>query len=295
VFVARPGPSLSCGGPNLLRTERATFPGPARFLADDGNRAGVGAYLADLTRPFGMAPHAELSGQSYGEMAAALVAAIVPAEEPVDLLVLAFSVHDLWPGRATAAYLSRVCPGTPMSFAVCDQGRAAAFTGLRVIRSYRPRRALLLVLEQAAIPYDSAATPPAEHRGVAMLFGDTAGSPVAAVHQLPGVPVDAVAGHAAAAVAELSAGRDEVRVVLGDGLATAWPAHPGHTVVPAGQPDTGVWWRLAGQLTDPAELVVVADYDPELGDLCLAGFEKPATPGRAASRTVSGPESVPRG
>jgi hypothetical protein len=269
---------LSCAGPNLIRTERATFTGPARFLADDGIRAGVDTYLADMTRPFGIEPHAEWSGQSYGEMAAALLATIV--EEPVDLLVLAFSVHDLWPGRATAAYLSRVCPGTPMSFAICDQGRAAAFTGLRVIRAYRPRRALLLVVEQATIPYDSPATPPARHRGVAMLFGNGngngngGGSPVAGVHQHSGVAPDAVAGLTIAGIAELSAGHDEVRVVLGDGLATAWPAHPGHTVAPAGQPATGAWWQLAEQLSGAADLVVVADYDPDLRYLCLTGIGK---------------------
>ncbi len=284
MFVARPGPVSSCAGPNLIRTERATFPGSAGFLADDGNRAGVGTYLADMTRPFGIEPHAELSGQSYGEMATALVSGVVAAVEPVDLLVLAFSVHDVWPGRATAAYLSRVCPGTPLSFAICDQGRAAAFTGLRVIRAYRPRRALLIVVEQATIPYDSPATPPAEHRGVAMLFGDAAGSPVAGVLQHPDVAPGAVADAAAAGIAELSAGRDGVRVVLGDGLAAAWPAHPGHTVVPAGQPATGVWWQLAEQRTGPAEPVVVADYDPGLRSLCLAGIERSAdpAPGRTA-------------
>ena len=278
MFVALPGLTPSCAGPNLIRAERATFTGPARFLADDSNRADVGTYLADMTRPFGIEPHAELSGQSYGEMAAALVATTVPAAEPVDLLVLAFSVHDLWPGRATAAYLSRVCPGTPMSFAICDQGRAAAFTGLRVIQAYRPRRALLLVVEQATIPYASTAIPPAEHRGVAMLFGDTAGSPVTGVHQHPDVAPDAVAGHATAGIAALSAGHDEVRVVLGDGLATAWPAHPGHTVAPAGQPATGAWWHLAEQRTEQPELVVVADYDPDLRDLCLTGIGTAARP-----------------
>jgi hypothetical protein len=275
VFVTRPGPASSCG-PNLIRTERATFTGPARFLADEDNRADVGAYLADMTRPFGIEPHAELSGQSYGEMATALVAATVSAAEPIDLLVLAFSVHDLWPGRATAAYLSRVCPGTPMSFAICDQGRAAAFTGLRVIRAYRPRRALLLVVEQATIPYDSPATPPAEHRGVAMLLGDAAGSPIVDVHQYPDVAPDAVPGQAAAGIAALSAGGKEVRVVLGDGLATAWPAHPGHTAAPVGQPGTGAWWHLAEQRTDP---VVVADYDPGLRVLCLTGIGKPVERG----------------
>ncbi|WP_133904434.1 2-hydroxy-acid oxidase [Actinophytocola oryzae] len=268
--MSRPGPAASCAGPNLIRTERATFTGPARVLADDEHRAGVGAYLADLTRPFGIEPHAEWSGQSYGEMAASLLATTVA--EPVDLLVLAFSVHDLWPGRATAAYLSRVCPGTPMSFALCDQGRAAAFTGLRVIGAYRPRRALLIVVEQASVPYDSPATPPARHRGVAMLFGDGPGSPVTGVHQYPDVAPDAVAGLTRAGIAELSTGHDEVCVVLGDGLAAAWPGHPDYTVVPAGQPATGAWWQLAEHLNGPAELVVVADYDPQLRYLCLTGF-----------------------
>jgi hypothetical protein len=46
--------------------------------------------------------------------------------------VLAFSPHDVQPGRQTAAYLSAVNPGAPMAFAVCDQGSAAAFSGLRV-------------------------------------------------------------------------------------------------------------------------------------------------------------------
>ena len=272
MFVSRPDPAQAHAGPNLIRAERATFTGPAGFLADDDHRADIGAYLADLTRPFGIEPHAELSGQSYGEMATALLATTVAEAEPVDLLVLAFSVHDLWPGRATAAYLSRVCPGTPMSFAVCDQGRAAAFTGLRVIRAYRPRRALLLVVEQAGMPYDSPAVLPAEHRGVALLFGAAGGSPVAGLHQYPDVSPDAVADRATEGIAALSAGHTDVRVVLGDGLASAWPAHPGHTVLPAGQPATGVWWHLAGQLTEPSDLVVVADYDPGLRDLCLTGI-----------------------
>jgi hypothetical protein len=258
---------------HLIRTERRTFTGPAKFLADNGNRADIGAYLADMTRPFGTEPRPELSGHSYGEMAEALVAAIVPAAEPVDLLVLAFSIHDVWPGRATATYLSHVCPGTPMSFAICDQGSAAPFTGLRVIRDYGPRRALLIAVEQATLPYDSAATPPAEHRGVAMLYGDGTGSRVTELRQHPDVALEAVAGLASLDIAELSAGHRGVRVVLSDALATAWPGHPDHTTVPAGQPTTGVWWHLADALTGSADLVVAADYDPDLRYLCLAGIE----------------------
>jgi hypothetical protein len=261
----------------LISAERKAFPGPARFLADDVHRAEVAEYLADMTRPFGTEPDPELCGHSYGEMANKLVAAVVPAAEPVDLLVLAFSIHDMWPGRATAAYLSHVCPGTPLSFAICDQGSAAPFTGLRVIRDYGLPRALLIVVEQAALPYDSAAPLPAEHRGVAMLYGNgddsDSGPRVTALRQHPDVDPKAVAHLASRDIAELSAGRRGVRVALNDALAAAWPGHPDHTEVPAGQPVTGVWWHLTDALAAPADLVVAADYDPGLGYLSLAGFE----------------------
>ncbi|HET9143137.1 hypothetical protein [Actinophytocola sp.] len=256
----------------LIRIERRTFTAPAVFLADDGQRAEVDAYFADLTRPFGTEPHRVRSGQSYGEMARELLAAVAPAE-PVDLLVLAFSIHDLWPGRATATYLSRLCPGTPLSFAVCDQGSAAPFTGLRIIRDYGAPRALLIVVEQATLPYDSTAPTPAEHRGVAMLFGAIGGPRVTGLRQHPAVAPEAVAGQADRDVTELAAGSDGVRVVRSDALAAAWTGHPDHTTVPAGQPTTGVWWHLADALTGSAGLVVAADYDPDLRYLCLAGIE----------------------
>ena len=45
-------------------------------------------------------------------------------------------------------------------------------------------------------------------------------------------------------------------------------------VAPAGQPCTGVWWEVAGRLAGWAERggrrVLVADYDPLPGSLCLA-------------------------
>src|SRR5262249_57324859 len=143
-------------------------------------------YLADMARPYAREVPAELFlgppspalGHSYGEMARALIEPVSSPDEPVDLLVLAFSIHDLRPGRQTAAYLSHVTPGAPMAFAICDQGPAAAFSGVRIAREYASsagtRRALLIVAEQAALPYDCAATVPAQHRAVAMLYGDCA-------------------------------------------------------------------------------------------------------------------------
>jgi hypothetical protein len=293
VFIASPpaGPS-----PRhdlfLVRATRRAFTGPADFLADPGNRARVGEYLADMAAPYGRAVRAEdfaeppspALGQSYGEMAAELIGSAVSADEPVDLLVLAFSIHDLRPGRQTAAYLSHVTPGTPMAFAICDQGSAAAFSGLRIAGEYASsaavRRALLVVVEQAALPYDCAAAVPAQHRAVAMLYGDGAApqARVTAVRQHPGVPPGCAASLAAAELKELTAGCQDTGVVLGDALAALWTAPDAGRarVMPPGQPSTGVWWGLIDELTgdgDDLGTLVVADYDAQLRYLCLCAFE----------------------
>jgi 4-hydroxymandelate oxidase len=275
-----------------VRAVRRTFTGPAEFLADPGNRARVGEYLADAARPYAIEvpaaffgePPSPALGQSYGEMAEALIGPAVSADEPVDLLVLAFSVHDLRPGRQTAAYLSHLTPGAPMAFAICDQGSAAAFTGLRVAREYASsagiRRALLIVVEQAALPYDCPVALPSQHRGVAMLYGDGAEptARVAGMRQHPGVLPGSVAGLAAADLAGLAAGHREVGLVLGDALAAVWTAPAaGHVrVMPPGQPSTAVWWGLIEELTGDAghpDLLVAGDYDPGLGYLSLTAFE----------------------
>jgi hypothetical protein len=298
VFVARPPVRPSVHRDlHLVRSARRTFTGPAEFLADPQNRARVGEYLADMARPYDREVPAVLFGESaspalghsYGEMAEALIGAVVPADEPVDLLVLTFSSHDLRPGRQTAAYLSHVTPGAPMAFAICDQGSAAAFTGMRIAREYAAsagvRRALLIVAEQAALPYDCPVPVPSQHRGVALLYSDglygdgaTPQARLADVRQHPGVPPDEVAGLAAADLTELAADHREVGLVLSDAVAAVWtaPAAGRVRVMPPGQPSTEVWWGLIDELTAGAgrpDLVVAADYDPALCYLCLAAFD----------------------
>jgi hypothetical protein len=282
---------------HLVRAVHRSFTGPAEFLADPANRARVGEYLADMTRPYGHEVPAAMFGESlspalghsYGEMAEALIGSAVSADEPVDLLVLAFSIHDLWPGRQTAAYLSHRTPGAPMAFAVCDQGPAAAFSGLRIAREYASsaavRRALLIVVEQAALPYSSPATLPSQHRGVAMLFGDGAMSQarVAAVRQHPGVPPGDAAGLAAADLVELAAGYYDVGLVVGDALAAEWttPVAGRVRVMPPGQPSTAVWSGLIDELASDGghpDLLVAADYDPGLRYLCLTAFDTRTAP-----------------
>jgi hypothetical protein len=222
-------------------------------------------------------------------MAEKLIAEAVSAGEPVDLLVLAFSVHDLRPGRQTAAFLSGITPGAPLAFAICDQGSAATFSGLRAAREYASsgsiQRALVLVVEQAALPYDCAAAVPAQHRGVAMLFGGRADQQarLTAVRQYPGVLPARVADVAAAQVRQLAQGQPGARLVLGNALGELWrdPQADRVQVMPGGQPSTAAWWGLADELAigagRPGSLVV-ADYDPGLGYLCLAAFDFGASP-----------------
>ena len=215
---------------HLIRAARRAFTGPAALLHDPVHREQSRRYLTDLARqdgrevPAGLFDTASESlGQSYAEMAEALIGALVAPDEPVDLLVLAFSRHDMLPGRATATYLSHVCPGTPLSFAVCDQGSAAAFSALRLAHAYAAsggcRRFLLIAVEQTVLPYATSTPGPARHQGVALLFRTTGQDPAA-----PGahpVPPDA-------ATAAEPAG-----LPVGQGTDSAGPAGPTGDVVGA--------------------------------------------------------------
>jgi 4-hydroxymandelate oxidase len=287
---------------HLTRAARRAFPGPAALLGDPAHRERSRRYLADLARQAGQElpaglfdPASGSPGQSYAEMAETLVRELVPPDEPVDLLVLAFSGHDMLPGRATATYLSHVCPGNPLSFAVCDQGSAAPFSGLRIAHAYAAsgdcRRAVLIAVEQAVLPYRTPTPGPARHQGVAMLYATTTARPAApdgnarmtVLRQHPDVAAGDVAALAAAELATLSAGCPDARVVLGAALAAAWPAHPTGrvTVTPPGQPVTGLWWTLLDRTAVGAPRtgpVLAADYDPELRYLCLVGWDDAGTP-----------------
>jgi hypothetical protein len=257
------------------------------------------AYLTDMVRPYGLSVHSgalsEGRGQSYGDMAEPLLGQVAPPDQPVDLLVMAFAVPDVTPWRCTASHLSHRCPGRPMAFAVCDSGTTAAFTGLRLIRAQAVGtdclRALLIVVEQAAIHHElpvPAATP-ARHAAVALRCDQGGSHVVNSVRLRAGVGGPQLGSLLAAGLAELSTGHDVVTVIAGTALAdeVGRAALPAAEVViaPAGQPCTGVWWELAGRLDGgaaPGGRVLVADYDPLPGSLCLAAIDvagpSPASP-----------------
>ncbi len=277
MFVARPPASpLTARVLPLARVGRGAFAGSAEFLSDPENRDRIAEYLTDVARAHGRdgLDATVALGQSYGEMAQALIESTVPAEEPVDLLVLAFAIHDLRPGRKTAAYLSHVTPGAPMAFAVCDQGSAATFSALRIARDYAAspgvQRSLVIAAEQADLPYRSSGPMPARHQAVALLLGESATplARVAQVDQHPGVAPGEVVARAAHELKELVARHPEAVLVLGESLAGQWKAPDVSRVRAAapGQPMTGVWWAMIDELESASEpgVVIVADYDPQL-------------------------------
>lgn len=235
------------------------------------------AYMADLGRPWGLPWRPEVLaaglGQTYGEMAEQLLPAAVRPDEPVDVLVLAFGVHDVRPGRSAATYLSSICPGEPNAFAICEQGPLAPFTALRLVRSYAATgttgRGVLVVAEQSTLHYPPAREVPLprRHAAVVLLFDRAGRGRVAAVRQHAGL--SRVDDRLAADVAELAAGRADVTLVPGDGLAGV-PLPEGVRVRPgpAGQPHTAPWWTLADPQTG---LVLLADTDG--GELAIAALD----------------------
>ncbi|MEO7287956.1 MAG: 2-hydroxy-acid oxidase [Jatrophihabitantaceae bacterium] len=253
-------------------------------------------FLTDMLTPYQVQFRPDLlaegTGHSFGEMGEPLIAEMASEHDPVDLLVLAFAMHDLRPGQATSTYLSHLCPGNPLAFSVCDQGDAGGFTALRLIQTYTRTgdfaHSLLLVMEQTALYYepDRPAARPQRHAAVAIRFDAGGQGQLAPVRQQSAVPADQVADRLRAELAALTAGRDDVTLIAGEGLASQLTSRSDQVdelvLAPAGQPATGTWWALAGDLDRWAgqqRLVLVADYEPTLGylSICAVDFaEQPA-------------------
>jgi Chalcone and stilbene synthases, N-terminal domain len=234
-------------------------------------------------------------------MLASLIGDLVPPAQPADVLILGFAMPDVWPERATATFLSAACPGSPLAFAVCDQGCAAGFTAVRLARDYAAsggcRRVLVALAEQARLDYDppAPARVPARHAAFAMLCdahpAPAAGRPgkdgaqlLSVVRVLPGVAAGQVPAILRRELADLPVtepgtekpGEKKRPLVLGEGLAPlvggdlpGWRSVP----LPPGQPLTGVWRELAAWSAGPGRgSLAIADYDPGLRYLCLAAF-----------------------
>lgn len=248
-------------------------------------------FFADMVRPYGLPLDerriTEGAGQAYAEMGERVIDELVAPDRPVDLLIEVFASPDAQPGRAASVHLSSYCPGRPFGFALAEQGTAGAFTALRLVRSYLAgpgfTRALVLVMEQAGLPYvPPPGTPVADRATAVGLLWDRDAGPALrlspAGDEAAGDEVRISAAEAYQRVltelARARTGGPEPLLLLGAGLA-ALPAPPGTDTLRArpGNPYTGLWTLLADHLPRiraERRSVLMAEYDVLLGYLDLA-------------------------
>lgn len=269
------------GAPRLTGAVSLSFAADSVTARDPDLRV----YARDLALPYGL-PLAEDrlaagSGHSYAEMGEAVIDALVPAGQPVDLLVEVFASPDVQPGRAASVHLSSYCPGRPFAFALAEQGTAGAFSALALTASYLSgdgfERALVLVLEQAALPWQPPlGTPvPDRHTAVGLLWERSGGPALTPLDGCPRLPPHRARARVAAALAaETGRGGPLPLLLLGPGLA-GWEPPPGTEALRAraGSPYTGLWSLLAEyrhRIGGEGRPALLAEYDPLLGHLDLA-------------------------
>lgn len=210
-------------------------------------------FVTDLVRPYGLPVREDLLaegvGHSYAELAEGLLGEALADGVPVDLLILAFDSPDVRPGAPSSLALSRSCPGSPLAFALCDQGSAVAFSALRVAAEYQRtgacRRAVVVLAEQTALHYRAAAPVelPERHSVVVLVLDETAGAEMT-ISQLSSVDGDMVAKVVRERAPAL--GADAV-VLLDSGLAVDEGCDAVLTAA-SGRPFTGLWAELAERL-----------------------------------------------
>ncbi|GAB3984105.1 hypothetical protein V1634_34760 [Plantactinospora veratri] len=278
--------------------------------ADGGAGTGVPPsverYLRDLVASRGGTFRPEAlragAGTSFTAMAHGLVAEIGPEWPSVDLIVLCHAVPEINPGTSPACSLVDAAPGTPVAFTVCDQGRVAPFSALRVAGAYLGsvplRRVLVLVLDQGTVPWevDDRADLPNRDLGVALVLDRVPARRDCGVLLQQHAEVDPgqVGELLRARLPALTAHPGPVRVVAGSGVPPGQLTGLDVPVVaaPAGLLCTSGWAYLSqasrstatpgggdpAGTADPARLVLV-EYESRLRHLSLAAVDLCATSG----------------
>lgn len=136
-------------------------------------------YYADMAALYGVGHRPEiLAGNTFGMLAGAVLADVV---SPVDLVIIAHVLPDLDPRFSPGARLAGTVPGAPLVFAMSGTDGSIAFTALRVAGAYARRhsyrRVVVLVVDQATLPYRTDAEP-AGDAAVALLLEDGPGAEI---------------------------------------------------------------------------------------------------------------------
>ncbi|MGW6971169.1 hypothetical protein [Streptomyces sp. NPDC054952] len=241
-------------------------------------------HFSDLAGEYGRAYRPELApagaGNTFAAMARSLVESAGLDRWPVGVAIAAHATPDLDCRYAAATYLSEAWPDGPLSFGVSEQGTATPFAALRLAGAYARRhglrKALVLVLDQATMPYATGAELGGD-AGVALLLS---ADPVAGgrplVRHTPGVAVEDLRALLAGQLAPFG---PDTAVVAGPGIDPGrdLPAGLGEVrETGKGFPCTALWAAYAAGAPAGRPLALV-DHDPVSGDLgvCVTGSQEP--------------------
>ncbi|WNF28001.1 hypothetical protein RI138_14835 [Streptomyces sp. C11-1] len=244
-------------------------------------------HFTDLTTQYGVEYRPGLvpggTGNTFAAMSRELVESLDLDGDPVGVAIVAHCTPDLDCRYAAATYLSEAWPHSPLAFGVSEQGSCTPFVALRLATEFARRhalgRALVLVLDQAALPYDTGLVGDQALRGdagVALLLstGDGPGEGRGVrpdLRHTPGVSTEDVR---ALLAEQLSPYGRDITVVAGSGIDPGRDLPDGLAEVRGaakGFPCSALWAELAGP-AGPRPLVLV-EHDPTTGDLgvCVAG------------------------
>ncbi|MGW0845430.1 hypothetical protein ACWD26_35910 [Streptomyces sp. NPDC002787] len=238
-------------------------------------------HFTDIAGEYGRAYRPDLAGpgagNTFASMARTLVESLGTDAADVGVAVVAHATPDLDCRYAATTYLSEAWPHGPLAFGVSEQGGVTPFTALRVatgyVRRHGLRQALVLVLDQGTLPYDTEHATLGGDAGVALLLSaDDASGVRPRVRQLSGVAPGEVP---VLLERELRPYGGDVTVVAGTGIEPARDLPGGLAEVretAKGFPCSALWARLADDR--PAERpLVLAEYDPVAGDFGVCVVE----------------------
>jgi len=195
-------------------------------------------YYADLAALHGVGYRGDVLRRGVGNTFVSMAGPMLDGVDPVDLVIIAHVTPDLDPRVSAGAGSAHRFAGEPLVFTVMDQACSVAFTAIRLageyVRRHSYRRALVLVLDQSTLPYESAEVLGGD-AAVALHFGFDPGGRVRS-GRISGVAPDDVA---------------RVADQVGGGL----------PVIGSGQPDrrfpaTGIWRGF-----QPGTGTVLVHYD----------------------------------
>lgn len=234
-------------------------------------------------------PAGQPTGTGHEQLVDSLLARLPPIE-PVDLVILAYASPDREGHKTIASYLNMRTGGGAHSFALCGAGPATAFVALGVVASYqatgRCRRALLMVVENAAQDGLDPASSAAEASGVALLLSKPAVESTGPVEPTALGTVRALPDSDRRP--EFATGSEQDLLVLDS--STPDGSVPGSYRVPAGHYCTGAWLALAHNLPRwsrryPA--VTMQAHDPVTGRYHASRLEFAPTAGRKLAMTAT--------